>query len=104
MPASRACKIPATKFMAKVPTAAERECVLQLCTVKLKTSKDRRSLHNEANGEVLRYLVEMVHDTLGTDAAKVIFPPACRVCRPCLIRVKKAVDLSSQLLKHKGNA
>ena len=90
--------------MAKVPTAAERECVLQLCTVKLKTTKDRRSLHNEANGEVLRYLVEMVHDTLGTDAAKVIFPPACRVCRPCLIRVKKAVDLSSQLLKHKWNA
>ena len=65
---------PATKFMAKVPTA---ECVL--CTIKLKTAKDRRSLHNEANGEVLRYLVEMVHDTLGTDAAKVIFPPACRV-------------------------
>ena len=67
--------------MAKVPTAAECECVL--CTVKLKTTKDRRSLHNEANGEVLRYLVEMVHDTLGTDAAEVIFPP-CVPCMPAL--------------------
>ena len=62
VPANLAYKIPATKFMAKVPTAAECECVL--CTVKLMTTKDRWSLHNVANGDVLRYLVEMVHDKL----------------------------------------
>ena len=88
----RAHKIPATKFMAKpkVPTATCTECECVLCTVKLKTTKDRRSLHNVANGEVLRYSVEMVHNTLGTDAAKVFFPSACRVCRPCLRRVFKS--------------
>ena len=99
MPTNLACKIPATKFMANVPTAAECEC--RLCTVKLKTTKYRRSLHNVANGDVLRYLDEMVHETLGPDAAKVIFPPTCRVCRPCFKRAKKAVHLSSQLLKLK---
>ena len=49
----------ARKFcLAKVPTAAECECVL--CTVKLMTTKDRWSLHNVANDDVLRYLVETV--------------------------------------------
>ena len=44
LPANLACK--------KVPVYRQ----------KLKTTKDRRSLHNVANGEVLRYLVEMVHN------------------------------------------
>ena len=63
--------------MAKVPTAA-RECLL--CIVKLKSKKDRRSLHNVANSDVLRYLVEMIQETLGTDTATVILPSACQPC------------------------
>ena len=73
----RASKLPARHFMAKVPTAA-RECLL--CIVKLKSKKDRRSLHNVANSDVLRYLVEMIQETLGTDTATVILPSACQPC------------------------